>query len=125
MKRINGQDANEALLEGLGSSVNGLYNPSIVSVAESKTLALTDAGKIQKATAAVTITVPPSGTVAFPASTQISIVSFTASDVAISAGDGVTIRSKDSKLKIDGQYTSASLLKIDTDEWLLVGALKA
>lgn len=107
------------------AAISELSYPTVVPTAISKTLTITDAGTIQKATAAATITVPPNSSVAFPTSTQISIAALTASDVAIAAGSGVTIRSKDSKLKIDGQYASASLLKIDTDEWLLVGALKA
>lgn len=109
----------------IASRISALENPSLVTVTTGKTLALTDAGTIQKTTAAATITIPPNSSVDFPISTQISIISLTASDVAVAAGSGVTIRSKDAKLKIDGQYTSVSLLKIDTDEWLLVGALKA
>lgn len=102
-----------------------IENPSISIVAENKILSLSDAGKIQKVTAAANITIPPSTDVNFLLSTQISIISYTASDVGVVAGSGVTIRSKDTKLKIDGQYAGATLLKVDTDEWVLIGALKA
>lgn len=98
--------------------------PTIVSTDTNKTLALTDANTTQKATAAAIITVPPNADVAFPVSTQISILAYTASDVAIAAGSGVTIRSKAAKLKIDGLYAGATLMKIATNEWWLVGALK-
>jgi hypothetical protein len=45
--------------------------------------------------------------------------------VTIAPASGVTIRSIDSKRKIKGQYSSAALLKIGTDEWILVGSLEA
>lgn len=102
-----------------------IMNPSIVEVTTDKILALSDAGKIQKATAAATITVPPNADVAFPISTEITIMAFTSSDVVIAAGSGVTIRSKDAKLKIDGQYSGVSLFKVAINEWVLIGALKA
>ena len=107
------------------SRILALELPTIVAVSGSKTLALTDIGTIQKATAAATITVPPNSTVAFSISTQISIVNMSSGDIAIAAGSDVTIRSKGGNLKIDGQYAAVTLTKIATDEWLLVGALKA
>jgi hypothetical protein len=36
-------------------------------------------------------------------------------------GAGVTLRSNGSKLKLFGQYAAATLVKIGTDEWVLVG----
>lgn len=98
---------------------------NIVAVSTGKTLALTDATTIQKVTAEATITVPPNTDVAFNVGCEIVILSYTASDVTIAAGLGVTIYSADSNLKIDGQYAAATLKKIDTDEWVLIGALKA
>jgi hypothetical protein len=38
-------------------------------------------------------------------------------------GAGVTINSKGSNLTINGQYVGASLVKIATDTWLLLGDL--
>lgn len=109
----------------IAGSITSVTTPSIVPSAISKTLALTDAGTIQNITAVATITVPPNSSVAFPISTQIAVVNTSSADVTFLAGSGVTIRSKDANLKIDGQYASASLIKIATDEWLLVGSLKA
>jgi hypothetical protein len=97
---------------------------SIVTVASSKTLELTDANKLLKATAAVTLTVPADSTTNFPVGTEIAVVQYTSGQVTF-AGSGVTINSKDSKLLIDGQYASAVLKKMATNEWLLLGALKS
>ena len=41
----------------------------------------------------------------------------------MTAGAGVTLRSKNSNLAIDGQYASAALIKRATDEWYVTGAL--
>lgn len=109
----------------LSETISELLHPPIIPIATSKTFILSDAGTIQNATATVTFTVPPKSSVAFPISTQISIVSLVVEDVIVVAGDGVTIRSKEGNLKIDGQYAAATLMKIAADEWLLVGALKA
>jgi hypothetical protein len=44
-----------------------------------------------------------------------------AGQVTVAAGAGVTLRSQGSKFKLNGQYAAASLLKIATDEWVLIG----
>jgi len=99
----------------------------VIEKTSSYTLALTDSGKILRVNSAsnLTVTVPPEGTVAFSTGTQIGIIRNGTGTVTIAAGAGVTIRSVDSKLKIKGQYASAALLKIGTDEWILVGSLEA
>jgi hypothetical protein len=84
-----------------------------------------DAGKVITATnaSAVTVTVPPESSVAFPNGTQIVVAAGGAGAVTIAAGSGVTLNSKDSNLKIDGQYATACCLKTGTDTWLVFGAL--
>lgn len=92
------------------------------------TLALTDVGKLigmNKATA-VTLTVPPNSSVAFPiGTTTIDIGQYGAGQVTITPGSGVTIRSSGAKLKLTGQYSGATLQKIGTDEWWAFGDLSA
>jgi hypothetical protein len=75
---------------------------------------------MNKATA-VTVTVPPNDEVGFSTGTVISIFQLGAGQVTIDPGDGVTIRSPGSKLKLTGQYSSAALRKRGTDEWVLTG----
>lgn len=99
----------------------------VIEKTSAYTLALTDSGKILRVNSSsnLSVTVPPNGTVAFATGTQIGIIRNGTGTVTIAAGSGVTIRSVDSKLKIKGQYASAALLKIGTDEWVLVGSLEA
>ena len=70
-----------------------------------------------------TITVPPNASVAFSVNTEIDLISLGAGTVTIAAGSGVTIRSLSGALALSGQYAGATLKKIATNEWLLVGSL--
>jgi len=91
------------------------------------TLGLADISTVvemNKATAN-TLTVPPDSTVAFARGTMIELFQYGAGQTTIVAGAGVTIRSSGGKLKLTGQYSAASLRKIDTNEWALVGDLSA
>ena len=97
---------------------------SIVTVASSRTLALTDANDYLRVTGTtVTITVPTNASVAFDIGTEISVIQTTTGTCTFAASGGVTINSRDSNVQIDGQYGAVTLKKVNTDEWDLVGAL--
>lgn len=89
----------------------------------SYTLALADSGKVveMNAASANNLTVPPNGSVAFPIGTIIEVLQLGIGQTTIVAGSGVTIRSSGSKMKLTGQYSSASLRKRATNEWVLNG----
>ena len=99
---------------------------SINSQGESYTLTLSDAGKIiyiSSSTASI-VTVPLNSSVAFPTGTKIDIVQAGSGQVSISGSSGVTINSEASKNKILAQWCAVSLIKTDTDTWIMVGALR-
>ena len=87
------------------------------------TLASTDSAKLVSLSnaSAITLTVPPNSTWAAPVGTQVILYQAGAGQVTVAAGSGVTIRSNGAKLKLNGQYAVASLIKIATDEWILAG----
>jgi hypothetical protein len=87
------------------------------------TLALSDSGKFvtQSNASGITTTIPPNTDVAFPIGTQVNLLQLGAGQVTVAAGAGVTIRSEGSKLKLKGQYATATCVKIATDEWVLLG----
>lgn len=120
--------ADQTDLDTLETTVDGKAdkNASFVTISANHTLVLTDAGKVLEATnsAAITVTVPTNATIAFPVGTQIAVLRNGAGTVTFAGASGVTVNSKDSALAIAGQYASAALLKIDTDEWQLVGSLE-
>ena len=66
------------------------------------------------------MTIPTNASVAFPIGTQVNIVQLGAGQVTV-GGAGVTIRSQGSKLKLNGIYSAATCVKINTNEWVLVG----
>ena len=86
---------------------------TLLLIDDSKVVTLSNAS-------AITLTIPTNASVAFPIGSQVNIVQLGAGQVTV-AGAGVTIRSQGSKLKLNGQYAAASLLKIATDEWVLIG----
>lgn len=90
------------------------------------TLALTDENKLVKmnVASANNLTVPPNSTVAFPLYCVIHVNQYGAGQTSIVGGAGVTVRTAET-LKIKTQYATVSLVKIDTDEWLLSGYLEA
>ena len=96
-----------------------------ITETDSFTLALTESNRFvmcDKATA-ITVTVPPNSSVEFSIGTDITLCQYNVGVVTISEGAGVTILSRDSNLDIDGQYSGATLRKVGTDTWVLIGAL--
>jgi len=89
------------------------------------TLVLTDVAKIVTLSnaSAITLTVPPESSVAWPTGTTIVLAALGAGTVTVTAGSGVTINSAGSAVEIGGQYGVATLLKTGTDTWLLFGNL--
>jgi hypothetical protein len=93
----------------------------------SYTLVLADANKLVELNVATanTLTVPLNSSVAFPIGTQILIAQYGAGACTITAASGVTLRSEGSKLKTNGQYSGATLVKIGENEWYAFGNLIA
>ena len=71
------------------------------------------------------LTVPLNSSVAFPTGTQILLAQYGAGQTTVVATSGVTIRSNGGKLKLNVQYSGATLIKIGTDEWYLFGDIVA
>jgi hypothetical protein len=89
----------------------------------SYTLVLSDADKLVEMNnaSANNLTVPLNSSVAFATGTQILLAQYGAGQTTIVATSGVTIRSNGAKLKLNVQYSGATLIKIATDEWYLFG----
>ena len=91
------------------------------------TLVLTDAQKLVTLSnaASITATVPPNASVAFTVGDQVNLMQLGAGQVTVAAGAGVTVSSQGTKLKLNGQYATGTLVKVATDSWVLVGNLVA
>lgn len=89
---------------------------NILAAYAERTLRCTNAG-------AINLNVQPNGTIAIPVNTEIAILQYGAGTVTFVEGAGVTINSVGGALGMDAQYSAATLKKLGTDEWILVGAL--
>lgn len=87
----------------------------------SYTLGLSDAGKDVRCTnaAAVTLTVPPNSSVAFPVGSVVLFSQGGAGAVTATAGSGVTLRAPNGAITTS-QYDIRGLEKTDTDTWRVV-----
>lgn len=91
----------------------------------SYSLALSDSGKtvLMNLAGANTLTVTKQATVTWVANTRIDVGQIGAGQTTITADTGVTLRSYGGALKLAGQYAGASLLRLGSDEWLVLGNL--
>ncbi len=93
----------------------------------SYTLVLSDADKLVEMNVATAnnLTVPLNSSVAFATGTQILLAQYGAGQTTIVPTSGVTVNSNGGKLKLNVQYSGATLIKIATDEWYLFGDIVA
>lgn len=91
----------------------------------SYTFVLTDAGKICEFSnaSAVTVTIPPNSSVAFPVGTQIDVYQTGAGKVTFAEGSGVTIKSVGSQKSLAAQEAGGTLYKRDTNVWAFGGTI--
>ena len=91
------------------------------------TFALTDANNTLVTlsnASAITVTVPPNSSVAFPVGSILQLAQTGAGQVTIAAGSGVTINYTPG-LKLRVQNSVASLVQTAANTWLLSGDLTA
>ena len=114
-------------IDALETDVTNINELQFSYQTASYTLVLSDAGKAVQMTVASAnnLTVPPNSSVAFPVGTQILVIQQGAGQTTIVAGAGVTLYSKDSNLKLSAQWCAATLIKANTDVWVVVGDLSA
>lgn len=121
------------------TSVHGISDTSLLAVkseltqvtanvqTSDYTLVLTDAGKVieMNSATAVILTIPTNVSVAFATGTIIEICQISAGQVTVSAAGGVTIRNSGATAKTRIQWSTLSIRKRATDEWVLNGDVAA
>ncbi|MCK9468473.1 MAG: hypothetical protein M0Q49_03555 [Porticoccaceae bacterium] len=109
---------------GGGGDALGIVTESTTS----RTLSLNDAGKYLRCTSssATTVEVPPNSAVAFAIGTQIHIRDAGLGGVTIAQGSGVTVNPPaGGTLVLAGEGATATLVKIATNSWDLMGQVVA
>lgn len=124
-------DSSGNVVNDLSYSSGGVWyklsNQTIDSKTTSYTMELKDASRILSVNSStdLNVTVPLHATAAFPIGSKIEIIRVGTGEVTVVPYSGVTIRSKNNNLKLSTQYVGAMLVKLATNEWMLIGDLKA
>jgi hypothetical protein len=112
------------------SNMNILAN-SLVSINAQAgtvyTIGTADVGKLVTLgnAAGETVTIPANASVAFAIGDQVNFMNLSTGTATFVAAGTAVIRSAGSKLKLSDQYAVCTVLKIDTDAWVMVGNVKA
>jgi hypothetical protein len=90
------------------------------------TTVLDDNGKLVTLSnaSAITLTIPPNSSVAYPVGAQLNLAQLGAGQVTFAGGSGVTIVSTGataSAPKLRAQYSTATAVQTSTDNWLVMG----
>lgn len=120
-----GTDINQVQIYN-GTSWVGMLDTTTLNIQTSDyTLVLGDAGKTITVDSTIdrTITIPSNASVPFAIGQRLDIIRMNTGNVTI--GGTPTILSKNSNKKIAARYSGATLIKTDTDTWVLIGDLTA
>lgn len=124
-KIVDGTIVNADINASAAIELSKLAVATIDEKSANYTLVLTDATKFIKMSVGTAniVTVPTNSSVAFPIGTQIHIIQYGAGKTQVT-GAGVVIYSTPGNF-LRAQYSSATLLKCDTNIWMLMGDLSA
>jgi hypothetical protein len=125
----NTSDANKPVSTATQTALDTKTNKLITTNRQtaSYTLVLADADKLVEMNvgSANNLTIPLNSSVAFATGTQILLAQYGAGQTTIVPTSGVTVRSNGAKLKLNVQYSGATLIKIAENEWYLFGDIVA
>ncbi len=112
------------------NNMNILANSLVAVTAQTGTaynVGTADVGKLVTLSnaAAQTITIPANASVAFAIGDQVNFMNLSTGTATFVASGTAVIRSAGSKLKLADQYAVCTVLKIDTDAWVMLGNVKA
>ena len=102
-------------------------NANLVTKTTGHVLELVDAGRTiqMNVSTSHTVTIPTNDDVSFDIGTQIALIQIGLGQTSFTSALGVEILSKNSNKKISARYSPATLIKRDTNTWILIGDLTA
>lgn len=100
---------------------------TLVAKVANHTLDLVNIGKTitMDSSSDTTVTVPPNSSSPFPVGSRLDVVRLGTGAVTFVQDTGVTINSKNGNKKIASRYSGATIFKVDTNTWVLIGDLTA
>jgi len=122
VKHVFVSEALNAFEAGLNETI-----PLNTQTGTTYTLVVGDAGDLVTLTNAspITLTVPTNASVAFAIGTQITIVQSGAGKVTVAGAVGVTVNSAENYLSLRSQWSAGTLIKTNTNSWILIGDINA
>lgn len=127
-------DSNDTMTEDaklIGVTIH--YNASVssqvsinIQTGTTYTTVLTDASKLVTLNngSAITLTIPPNSSVAYPIGTKIDLLQIGAGQVTVAGGAGVTVHSTPT-LKLRAQYSGGTCIQYAANTWIFAGDLAA
>lgn len=122
---VDGTIVNADISDSASIGLGKLADATIDEKSASYTIVLTDKNKFIKmnvTTTANTVTVPTNASAAFPVGSQIHIIQYGSGKTQVVGASGVVVYSNPGAY-LRAQYSSATLLKCDTNTWMLMGDL--
>jgi hypothetical protein len=112
--------------------IGGTVSPSTAYTTNAQTgttytIVLTDANNTMvelNNASAITLTVPTNATTAFPIGSQVNILQTGAGQVTVAGASTVTVNGTPG-LKLRAQWSAATIVKRDTNTWVLIGDTSA
>ena len=129
---LSGYGISDAITTNTTQSINAektfskiIVPINIRAVTASTTAVLGDGSQIISVNSSsnLTVTLPTNASVAFPVGTTIGVLRLGAGTLTIVGASGVTVRAA-LGTKVANQYTTATAIKIGSDEWVLIGNLQ-
>jgi hypothetical protein len=122
VKHVFVSEALNAFEAGLNETI-----PLNAQTGTTYTLAAGDAGELVTLANAspITLTVPTNASVPFAIGTQITITRAGSGSVTVVGDTGVTVNSADGYLKLRTQWSAGTLIKTNTNSWILIGDTSA
>jgi hypothetical protein len=80
-------------------------------------------GHYVRVTGNITCSLQPNSAVSVPTGVEWEFFQTDVAQLHFESASGVTLNSKDGALKLTGQFSAATLKKVGTDEWDLIGDL--
>jgi len=122
VKHVFVSEALNAFEAGLNETI-----PLNAQTGTTYTLVAGDAGDLVTLSnaSAITLTVPTNASVPFAIGTQITITQANSGQVTVAGAAGVTVNAADSATKLRTQWSAATLIKLATNSWILIGDISA
>ena len=111
-------------LDSIGAGGTGAF-PVETFTGTAKNLVVADNLKffVMDNVGAITVTIPEDSAEAFPIGAEMEFLRKDVGTVIFGVSGGAVLVSRDSLFGINAQHSAATLKKIDTDEWVLIGDL--